>query len=130
MESVKKAAFVVTGSRRARSVGTVHVVDSSPMNWLWITFNTVEELVRVAPSDLVEPAAMTAYRWADDTTLEVGLGSGTTCEVTGDFGIRLRPPRAGGGVVAKLRAIHVMRTRVWGEVGFGYAWIGSGEVRW
>ena len=27
--------------------GTVHVVDGNPLNWLYITYHTVEELVRV-----------------------------------------------------------------------------------
>jgi len=49
----------------------VHVVDPNPLNWLYITYNTAEELVRVSRRGKVRPAAMRRYRWVDDTTLEV-----------------------------------------------------------
>lgn len=169
MELVKKVASAVTGGGPSEPIGTVHVVDPSPMNWLWITYNTVEELVRVAPSGLIEPAAMTTYRWADDVTLEVDVRPGevfpdgepltaaavqrafdemtrwqsphppgtqfnldprTTCEVTGELSVRFVLPTPDGGAVAKLRAMHVMSSRFWGEVGFGYARVDSGEGRW
>ncbi len=168
MEFLKKVAAVVKGSEHGAPVRRFHVVDPSPMNWLWIIHNTVEELVRVAPSGLVDPAAMTAYRWADDTTLMVDVRSGevfpdsqpltaasvkrafdemmrwrsphppgtqfnldpgTTCEVTGDLGLRFRLLQPDGGAVAKPRAMHVMSPRFWGEVGFGYARIDSSEGR-
>lgn len=48
--------------------GTVHVVDPSPLNWLYVTYNTVEELVRVTPGGKVRPAAMRWYRWKDERT--------------------------------------------------------------
>ncbi len=57
-------------------VGTIHVVDPSPLNWLYITYNTVEELVRVSPEGITVPAAMESYRWEDDRTLEVDLREG------------------------------------------------------
>lgn len=50
--------------------GTVHVVDPSPLNWLYVTYNTVEELVRVTPGGKVRPAAMRWYRWKDERTLD------------------------------------------------------------
>ena len=28
-------------------VGTVHVIDPSPLNWLFITWNTMEEPIRI-----------------------------------------------------------------------------------
>ncbi len=63
MELVEKAASLVRrDGERAEPAGVVHVVDPSPMNWLWITYNTVEELVRVSPNGLVQPAAMTGYQ--------------------------------------------------------------------
>ena len=61
--------------------GTVHVVDPSPLNWLWITYNTVEELVRVDPDDYAEPAAMSAWRWVDDRPLEVDLRAGSASRI-------------------------------------------------
>jgi ABC-type transport system substrate-binding protein len=51
--------------------GTVRVVDPNPLNWLYITYNTVEEPVRVTRRGKIRPAAMSRYRWRDDTTLEI-----------------------------------------------------------
>lgn len=63
--------------RRANEpVGTVNIVDPSPLNWLYITYNTVEELVRVDPDGNVEAAAMSGFRWVDDCTLEVDVREG------------------------------------------------------
>lgn len=57
-------------------VGTVLVVDPNRLNWLYITYNTVEELVRVTPEGANEPATMASYSWADDRTLEVTVRKG------------------------------------------------------
>jgi len=59
------------GGGRGRTAGTIKVVDPNRLNWLYITYNTVEELVRVTPKGLTEPAAMKSFRWKDDKTLEV-----------------------------------------------------------
>lgn len=169
MDLVEKVASILPGDGGGEPVGTVHVVDPSPLNWLWITYNTVEELVRVDPDGHVEPAAMRAYRWADDRTLEVdvregerfpdgepltaatvkrafdevtrwaaphppgtqfNLDPGTTCEVTGEHAVRFRFPEPDGLALGKLRAMHLMSSRFWGEVGFGYRRNGSGEGHW
>jgi len=150
-------------------VGTVNVVDPSPLNWLYITYNTVEELVRITPGGKVRSAAMKRYRWADDRTLDIEVREGerfpdgeeltadtvkrafdeqgrwvtphppgshfnmddrTTCEVTGERSVRIRLPEPDGLVLGKLRAMHVMSTRFWEEVGFGYARDGDGEGHW
>lgn len=42
----------------AGSAGVLRVVDPSPLNWLYVTYNTVEELVRVTRGGKVRPAAM------------------------------------------------------------------------
>lgn len=52
---------------------TVTVVDPSPVNWLWITWNTMDEIVRVDSEgneilDLAE-----SYTWKNKTTLEMVL---------------------------------------------------------
>ena len=57
-------------------VGTIRVVDPSPINWLYITYNTVEEMVRVTPQGKTIPAAMSLYQWIDDTTLEMVVRDG------------------------------------------------------
>jgi ABC-type transport system substrate-binding protein len=46
------------------------------LNWLSITYNTVEELVRVAPGGKTRPATMRRYRWKDDRTLGVHVRPG------------------------------------------------------
>ena len=61
----------------------MRVVDPNPLNWLHITYNTVEELVRVTRAGKVRPAAMTAYRWRDGgRTLQVTLRPNTFADGT------------------------------------------------
>ena len=65
------------GGRRSEPVGVVRVVDRSRLNWLYITYNTVEELVRVDAQGKIRPAAMKAYRWKDGGhTLEIRVREG------------------------------------------------------
>ncbi len=72
MSLIEKVTSLVTGEEKAdKPTGTIHVVDRSPLNWLYITYNTVEELVRVDKDGAIEPAAMKTYRWVDETTLEL-----------------------------------------------------------
>jgi ABC-type transport system substrate-binding protein len=65
-------------ARRIRSEprGTVRIVDPNPLNWLYITYNTVEEVVRVTKRGTIRPAAMSRYRWRDDRTLEITMREG------------------------------------------------------
>lgn len=170
MNLVEKAKSLSTGEGRSREpIGTVHVVDPSPLNWLYITYNTVEELVRVDTQGKIRPAAMHRYRWVDDRTLEIHVRKGerfpdgepltassvkrsfdeqgrwaaphppgthfnldrrTHCEVTGERTVRLCFPDPDGLALGKLRAMHIMSTRFWDEVGFGYARNGTGEGHW
>ena len=57
-------------------VGTVQVVDPHPLNWLFITWNTMEEPVRTDEHGHLVGAAMEDSRWIDDATLEVQLRKG------------------------------------------------------
>ncbi len=50
--------------------------------------------------------------------------------MTGERSVRIRFPEPDGLVLGKLRAMHVMSTRFWEEVGFGYARDGNGEGHW
>ncbi len=159
------------GRGRGREpVGVVHVVDPSPLNWLHITYNTVEELVRVDALGKIRPAAMRRYRWLDGgRTLEVevrgserfpdgepldalsvkrsfdevarwaaphppgthfNIDPSTRCEVTGERTVRFHLPEPDGLALGKLRAVHVMSTRFWDEIGFGYERNGTGEGHW
>lgn len=149
--------------------GTVQIVDPSPLNWLYINYNVVEELVRVNHDGVIKPAVMSGYRWVDDTTLQVDVRQGerfpdgepltaatvkrsfdelirftaphppgthfnhdprTRCEVTGEHQVRFLLPEPDGLAVGKLRALHIMSTRFWEELGFGYARTGTGEGYW
>lgn len=169
MSLIDKVTSTLTGKRANPPVGAIKVVDPHPYNWLYITYNTVEELVRVNTDGAVEPAAMKTYRWADDRTLEIDVREGerfpdgeplnaqsvkrsfdeqqrwraphppgthfnvdpnTTCEVTGEHQVRFHYPEPDGLAVGKLRATHIMSTRFWDELGFGYTRNGSGEGRW
>ena len=57
-------------------VGTVHVFDPSPLNWLFITWNTMEEPIRVDQDGRVVFALAESARWVDDTTLELTIRRG------------------------------------------------------
>ncbi len=37
---------IISAVKSHNPKGAIHVVDRSPLNWLYITYNTVEELVR------------------------------------------------------------------------------------
>jgi ABC-type transport system substrate-binding protein len=165
----KVTSFFMGGGRTREPAGAVRVVDPSPLNWLYITYNTVEELVRVDTQGKIRPAAMRSYRWADDRTLEVDVREGerfpdgepltalsvkrsfeevarwaaphppgthfnidprTRCEVTGERTVRFHLPEPDGLALGKLRAMHVMSTRFWDEIGFGYERNGTGEGHW
>jgi ABC-type transport system substrate-binding protein len=57
-------------------VGTIQVVDPSPLNWLFITWNTMEEPIRVDQDGRVVPALATDAHWLDEQTLELKLRTG------------------------------------------------------
>ncbi|GAC1564331.1 MAG: hypothetical protein NVS2B2_31640 [Ktedonobacteraceae bacterium] len=56
--------------------GTINVFDPSPLNWLFITWNTMEEPIRVDQEGHTVPALATDARWLDDHTLELALRTG------------------------------------------------------
>jgi len=58
--------------------GTVYVVDPSPYNWLYVLFNTMEELVRANKAGRVIAALATSAKWINKTTLRVELRKGVT----------------------------------------------------
>lgn len=62
--------------RTPAPVGSIRVVDPSPLNWLYITYNTVEELVRASPVGMTVSAAMKNYKWLDATTLQIDIRPG------------------------------------------------------
>src|SRR3712207_9585347 len=54
-------------------VGTIHVVDPNPLNWLFITWNTMEETVRTDERGHIVGAVMEDSRWVDDRTFEIDV---------------------------------------------------------
>jgi hypothetical protein len=60
-------------------VGTIHVVDPNPLNWLFITWNTMEEPVRTDERGHIVGAVMEDSRWVD------GRPSRSTCAVACAF---------------------------------------------
>ncbi|MFZ3578779.1 ABC transporter substrate-binding protein [Virgibacillus sp. DJP39] len=51
-------------------------MDPSPLNWLYILFNTMEEAVRADHLGRIVSSLATDYKWLDDTTLELQLRKG------------------------------------------------------
>ena len=68
------AAFAAPGIVGAADV--IRVVDPSAVNWLSITWNTMEELVRVDKEGHTIPTLATGWRWIDDRTVEFKLRKG------------------------------------------------------
>ena len=56
----------------------INIVDPSPVNWLSITWNTMEELVRVDKDGRTVPTLAESYRWVNDTTMEFKLRKGVS----------------------------------------------------
>lgn len=76
MRTFPKRSPLRLGARAKEPVGAIRVVDPSPLNWLYITYNTVEELVHVNPEGKIRPAAMRRYRWEDERTLKIDVRRG------------------------------------------------------
>lgn len=160
---------LVSAVKTRKPRGTIHVVDHSPLNWLYITYNTVEELIRTDADGHLVPAAMKTYKWIDDVTLEIKIRQGevfqdgevlnaasvrrsfdemmrwrsphppgtqfnhdprTRLEIIDDETVRFVFPQPDGLALGKLRAMHIMNTRFWDTIGFGYARQASGEGHW
>lgn len=62
--------------KAAADKGAIWVVDPSPVNWLWITWNTMEELVRVDKDGKTVPTLATSWKWVDPKTAEFKLREG------------------------------------------------------
>ena len=57
-------------------VGEIQVVDPNPLNWLFITWNTMEEPVRTDQRGHIVGAVMEDSRWVDNTSFEVDVRRG------------------------------------------------------
>jgi len=63
--------------RQGAPVGTVHVYDPHPLNWLFITWNTMEEPVRTDHEGYTVLALAKAATWREDGSFEVKVRRGT-----------------------------------------------------
>ena len=61
---------------RTEPRGTIHVVDPSPLNWLYITWNTMEEPVRTDEEGHIVLAMADSADWLDERTLELRVREG------------------------------------------------------
>ena len=91
---------------------TVRVVDPSPVNWLSITWNTMEEANRVDHDGLGQPSLASGWRWIDDETLEIDIRDGVVFQDGEAFNaaaVKANLDRArtleGGTLVGALRVI-------------------------
>jgi len=57
-------------------VGTINIVDPSPLNWLFITWNTMEEPIRIDEDGRTVFALAESADWLDEKTLELKLRRG------------------------------------------------------
>lgn len=67
------------GGGQAQTYGpdnTVTIVDASPVNWLSVTWNTMEEPLRVDSEGKAQPTLATGWTWVDPTTLELKMRPG------------------------------------------------------
>ena len=77
LRSLAMAAALGTSAFAAiAATPVITVVDPSPVNWLSITWNTMEELVRVDKDGRTVPTLAESYRWVNDTTMEFKLRKG------------------------------------------------------
>ena len=61
------------GGQPRGSHNTVTVVDPSPVNWLSITWNTMEEANRVDHDGIGQPSLARSWQWLDGETLELKM---------------------------------------------------------
>lgn len=69
----------------AKEYPTVTVVDPSPLNWLWITWNTMEEPVRVDHNGRTQPALAESWEWQNPKTLELDMRDGAVFQDDSKF---------------------------------------------
>ena len=75
MES-KHNEQATTEREQGKDVGTIEVVDTHPLNWLVMTWNTMEEPVRTDPQGHITGAVMENGQFVDDTTFEIDVRQG------------------------------------------------------
>ncbi len=72
----KDAAKGGSTAMDAEAGRTITVVDPSPLNWLSVTWSTMEELVRVDKDGRTVPTLAESWKWLDPRTVEFKLRQG------------------------------------------------------
>lgn len=72
----KPAAKTDTAMMDQEAGRTVVVVDPSPLNWLSVTWSSMEELVRVDKDGHTVPTLAESWKWLDPRTVEFKLREG------------------------------------------------------
>jgi len=72
----KLVVFAGEGKPGKDAADTLTVVDLSALNWLSVTWSTMEELVRVDKDGRTVPTLATEWKWLDDRTIEFKLRQG------------------------------------------------------
>ncbi len=127
-------------------VGTIYVFDPSPLNWLFITWNTMEEPIRVDQDGtgvrFQDGEPFTAHsikqnfdemqRWIapHPPGRWLNFPPESSCEVVNEHTVRFHFPGPDGLALGKMRGFHIASSAFWREQGFGYAKLGSGEGHW
>jgi ABC-type transport system substrate-binding protein len=64
------------GQEVAAPRGELRIVDTDPLNFVWISFNIFDHLVEIDKDGKLVPRLATAWRWLDDRTIEMTLRQG------------------------------------------------------
>ncbi|MBM6616872.1 ABC transporter substrate-binding protein [Bacillus suaedaesalsae] len=72
-------------STTRRGKGMIYVVDPSPLNWLYVLFNTMEEAVRASRTGKIIPSLASRLKWINEKTLELQLRDGVTFQNGEEF---------------------------------------------
>lgn len=67
-----------TDSVQPLQSGTIYVVDPSPLNWLFVLFNTMEEFVRANQDGLIVLSLAENFSWLNDMTIQFNLRKGVS----------------------------------------------------
>jgi peptide/nickel transport system substrate-binding protein len=64
------------GQQLSAPRGELRIVDHSPLNWAWVTWQVFEHLIEFDPDGKLIPRLATGWQWLDDKTIEFKLRRG------------------------------------------------------
>jgi ABC-type transport system substrate-binding protein len=118
-----------------------HPAPAGTSSYTWIDNQTLEIRIRegdyFADGEAVTAAAVkrsideaTKWRAPHPHGTHLNLPLAVPCEITGEHTVRLQLSGPDGFALGKLRALPIMSTRFWEELGFGNKRKGSAEGHW